>query len=234
MIARARERLIVALDVPSVGEAEDIVEALAEATLFYKIGLELAVAGGIDFAGDLVNAGYKVFLDLKLHDIPNTVERATRRAAELGVSFLTVHGYPATMAAAAKGRQGSELQVLAVTVLTSWDATDLSAAGIAGSVADTVVRRAGQAKAAGVDGVVCSAAEVAAVRGVVGPAMKLVTPGIRPTGAEHGDQKRVVSPGTAIRSGADFLVIGRPIIAAPDPKAAADAIVNEIAASLTK
>ena len=234
MIARARERLIVALDVPSVGEAEDIVETLAEATVFYKIGLELAVAGGIDFAGDLVNAGYKVFLDLKLHDIPNTVERATRRAAELGVSFLTVHGYPATMAAAAKGRAGSDLQVLAVTVLTSWDATDLAAAGIAGSVADTVARRAGQAKAAGVDGVVCSAAEVAAVRGLVGPAMTLVTPGIRPAGAAHGDQKRVVSPGAAIRSGADFLVIGRPIIAAPDPRAAADAIVTEVAAALTK
>ncbi|ALK10696.1 orotidine-5'-phosphate decarboxylase [Blastochloris viridis] len=231
MIVPARERLIVALDVPSVAEAEHLVETLAESAVFYKIGLELAIAGGIDFAGELIAAGYQVFLDLKLHDIANTVERATRKAAELGVSFLTVHAYPQTMRAAVAGRGDSELKILGVSVLTSWDQSDLAAAGVEASVAATVARRAAQAKEAGVDGLVCSAEEVAAVRAVVGRDMALVTPGIRPTGSAVGDQKRVMGPGAAIRAGADFLVVGRPIIAAPDPKRAADLIVGEIAAA---
>ncbi|BBF94230.1 orotidine-5'-phosphate decarboxylase [Blastochloris tepida] len=231
MIVAARERLIVALDVPTVGEAEALVETLAESAVFYKIGLELAVAGGIEFAGELAAAGYHVFLDLKLHDIGNTVERATRRAAELGVSFLTVHAYPQTMRAAVAGRGSSDLRILAVTVLTSWDDSDLAAAGIQGSVAETVARQAAQAREIGIDGIVCSAAEAAAVRAIVGPDMALVTPGIRPAGAAQGDQKRVVGPAAAVRAGADYLVVGRPIIAAPDPKRAADAIVGEIAAA---
>jgi orotidine-5'-phosphate decarboxylase len=231
MIVKARERLIVALDVPSVPEAEQMVETLAESAVFYKIGLELAIAGGIDFAGELISAGYRVFLDLKLHDIGNTVERATARAAELGVTFLTVHAYPPTMRAAVAGRGDSGTKILAVSVLTSWDQNDLADAGVQGSVAETVARRAAQAKEAGVDGLVCSAAEVAAVRAIVGPDMALVTPGIRPTGSAVGDQKRVMGPGAAIRAGADFLVVGRPIVAAPDPKRAADLIVGEIAAA---
>ena len=226
-----RERLIVALDVPSVGEAEALVARLGDTVLFYKIGYQLAFAGGIDFARVLAGAGKRVFLDLKLHDIGNTVARGVEGVARLGASFLSVHAYPQTMHAAVDARKGSALRLLAVTVLTSYDNADLAAAGYDFTVPELVAERAAQARDIGVDGVVCSAAEASALRPILGRAMVLVTPGIRPVGAESGDQKRIVTPSAAIAAGADYLVVGRPIIAAPDPRAAAEAIVAEIAAA---
>jgi orotidine-5'-phosphate decarboxylase len=223
-----RERLIVALDVASVAEAEALVARLGETVSFYKIGYQLAFAGGIDFARVLAGAGKRVFLDLKLHDIGNTVARGVESVARLGVSFLTVHAYPQTMHAAVDGRKGSALRLLAVTVLTSYDDADLAAAGYDFTVSELVGERAAQARDVGIDGLVCSGEEAAMLRPVVGPAMVLVTPGIRPAGASAGDQKRVMTPSAAITAGADHLVIGRPIVAASDPKAAAAAIVAEI------
>jgi len=225
----ARDRLIVALDLASVAEAERTVLRLGEAVSFYKIGYELVMAGGLGFAGDLAQAGKNVFLDLKLHDIGNTVSRATERAAELGVKFLTVHAFPQTMKAAADARGKSGLKILAVTVLTSWDDADLKEAGYSLGIKDMVAKRAEQAKAAGVDGLVASAAEAAMLKKQVGNSLLLVTPGIRPAGSAAGDQKRIMTPAKAIAAGADYLVVGRPIVDAPDPKAAADAIVAEIA-----
>ena len=225
-----RERLIVALDVPQAGEAERLVQRVGDAALFYKIGLELALAdGGLRLVRRLADAGLKVFLDLKLHDIPNTVERAAAQAVKLGAALLTVHGYPQTMGAAAAGAKGSGLKLLAVTVLTSYDDEDLLEAGYRFGVAAMVQRRAEQARALGVDGVVASAAEAAEIRRTLGSEMILVTPGIRPAGAEVGDQKRVATPASAVSSGADYIVVGRPITGAPDPRAAAISIVAEIA-----
>jgi len=226
-----RERLIVALDVPSVAQAEALVAKLGEAVSFYKIGYQLAFAGGIDFARALASAGKQIFLDLKLHDIGNTVARGVESVARLGASFLTVHAYPQTMHAAVDARAGSNLRILAVTVLTSYDDADLAAAGYDFTVPELAAERAAQARDIGVDGLVCSGEEAAALRQVVGRGMVLVTPGIRPAGAEAGDQKRVMTPASAIAAGADYLVVGRPIVAAADPKAAADAIVAEIAAA---
>jgi orotidine-5'-phosphate decarboxylase len=223
-----RERLIVALDVASVAEAEALVARLGETVSFYKIGYQLAFAGGIDFARVLAGAGKRVFLDLKLHDIGNTVARGVESVARLGVSFLTVHAYPQTMHAAVDGRKGSALRLLAVTVLTSYDDADLAAAGYDFTVSELVGERAAQARDVGIDGLVCSGEEAAMLRPVVGAGMVLVTPGIRPAGAAAGDQKRVMTPSAAIGAGADHLVIGRPIVAASDPKAAAEAIVAEI------
>jgi orotidine-5'-phosphate decarboxylase len=225
----ARERLIVALDVPSVAEAEALVVRLGETVSFYKIGYQLAFAGGIDFARVLAGAGKRIFLDLKLHDIGNTVARGVESVARLGASFLTVHAYPQTMHAAVDARKGSALRLLAVTVLTSYDDADLADAGYDATVPELVAERAAQARNIGVDGVVCSAEEAARIRPIVGAKLKLVTPGIRPAGAEAGDQKRIMTPAKAIAAGADYLVVGRPIMAAPDPKAAAQAIVAEIA-----
>jgi orotidine-5'-phosphate decarboxylase len=227
----ARERLIVALDVASVAEAEALVARLGESVAFYKIGYQLAFAGGIDFARALAGAGKQVFLDLKLHDIGNTVARGVESVARLGASFLTVHAYPQTMHAAVDARKGSSLRILAVTVLTSYDDADLAAAGYDFTVSELVAERAGQARDVGVDGIVCSAAEAEMLRPTLGPGMVLVTPGIRPGDTEKGDQKRVMTPTAAITAGADYLVVGRPVIAAPDPKAAAKAIVAEIAAA---
>jgi orotidine-5'-phosphate decarboxylase len=223
-----RERLIVALDVASVAEAEALVARLGETVSFYKIGYQLAFAGGIDFARVLAGAGKRVFLDLKLHDIGNTVARGVESVARLGVSFLTVHAYPQTMHAAVDGRKGSALRLLAVTVLTSYDDADLAAAGYDFTVSELVGERAAQARDIGIDGLVCSGEEAAMLRPVVGPGMVLVTPGIRPAGAAVGDQKRVMTPSAAIAAGADHLVVGRPIVAASDPRAAAEAIVIEI------
>jgi orotidine-5'-phosphate decarboxylase len=223
-----RERLIVALDVASVAEAEALVARLGETVSFYKIGYQLAFAGGIDFARVLAGAGKRVFLDLKLHDIGNTVARGVESVARLGASFLTVHAYPQTMHAAVDGRKGSTLRLLAVTVLTSYDDADLAAAGYDFTVSELVGERAAQARDIGIDGLVCSGEEAAMLRPVVGPGMVLVTPGIRPAGAAVGDQKRVMTPSAAIAAGADHLVIGRPIVAASDPQAAAEAIVIEI------
>lgn len=226
-----RDRLIVALDLPDVRAAEGMVEKLGDAVSFYKVGFELALAGGLPFAQALARSGKKVFLDLKLHDIANTVARATERAAELGATFLTVHAFPPTMRAAVEGRGKSALKILAVTVLTSWDDNDLEEAGYSHSVRDLVRMRAEQAREIGIDGLVASAAEAADLRKKIG-AMLLVTPGIRPAGGAAGDQKRIVTPTEAIKAGADHLVVGRPVLSADDPKAAAEAIVAEIAGAL--
>ena len=222
-----RDRLIVALDVPSVAEAEALIARLGDAATFYKIGYRLAYAGGLDLAARLAASGAKVFLDLKLHDIGNTVEEGVRSASGLGATFLTVHAYPQTMAGAVRGR-GEGLKLLAVTVLTSYDDADAAEAGYALPVADLVARRAGQAAQAGIDGIVCSATEAAAVRKIVGPERLIVTPGIRPVGAEAGDQKRVMTPGQARAAGIDHVVVGRPITGAADPRAVAQAIVAEM------
>jgi len=223
-----RERLIVALDVASIAEAEALVARLGETVSFYKIGYQLAFAGGIDFARVLAGAGKRVFLDLKLHDIGNTVARGVEGVARLGASFLSVHAYPQTMHAAVDARKGSALRLLAVTVLTSYGDADLAAAGYDFTVSELVAERAAQARDVGVDGLVCSGEEATMLLSNVGAGMILVTPGIRPAGAAAGDQKRVMTPAAAIAAGADYLVVGRPIIAAPDPKAAADAIIAEI------
>ena len=224
----ARERLIVALDLPTVAAAEAMVSRLGEAVCFYKIGYQLAFAGGLPFAAGLIGAGKQVFLDLKLHDIGNTVTKGVESVAQIGATFLTVHAYPQTMKAAVEGKQGSTLRILAVTVLTSYDDADLAAAGYDMSVGELAAARASQARDTGVDGLVCSAEEVANLRSIVGPGMTLVTPGIRPAGSASGDQKRIMTPAKAIAAGADYLVVGRPIVEAGDPKAAADAIVAEI------
>jgi len=227
-VLQPRERLIVALDLPSVEAAEQMVARLGDAVSFYKIGYQLAFAGGLGYARTLVGAGKRVFLDLKLHDIGNTVAQGVRSVARLGASFLTVHGYPQTMQAAVEAREAN-LRILAVTVLTSYDDGDLAAAGYSMPVQSLVARRADQARALGVDGLVCSPEEAAHVRAIVGGSMALVTPGIRPAGAAADDQKRIATPAAAIAAGADYLVVGRPIVAAADPRAAARAIVKEIA-----
>jgi orotidine-5'-phosphate decarboxylase len=227
-----RDRLIVPLDLPSVAAAEAMVGKLGDAVTFYKIGYQLAYAGGLPLVSQLVKSGKKVFLDLKLHDISNTVARGVESVARLGATFLTVHAYPQTLKAAVEGRAGSDLKILAVTVLTSYDDGDLHAAGYRLSVSDLVEARAQQAQVLGVDGIVCSAEEAASVRKVVGHQMNLVTPGIRPAGADVGDQKRVMTPARAIAAGADYLVVGRPITGAADPRAAAEAIQAEIKQAL--
>jgi len=225
-----RDKLIIGLDVPSVEEARSVVERIGDAGTFYKIGYQLAYAGGFEFARELIGQGKKVFLDLKLHDIGNTVEAGVRSVARLGATFLTVHAYPQTMRAAVAGKAGSSLKILAVTVLTSYDDQDLVEAGYAPvTAAELVARRAGQARDLGIDGIVCAATEAERVRAVVGPDRLIVTPGIRPTGSDAGDQKRVVTPAQGIRLGADHLVVARPIVKAADPRAAAEAIVREIA-----
>jgi orotidine-5'-phosphate decarboxylase len=228
-----RDCLIVALDVPSVDAAETMVTRLGDAVTFYKIGYQLAFAGGLDYAPKLIQSGKRVFLDLKLHDIANTVAAGVKSVARLGASFLTVHAFPQVMQAAVEARE-SGLRILAVTVLTSLNDADLAEAGYATTVAALAARRAAQARAVGVDGLVCSPEEVANLRRIVGDRLTLVTPGIRPAGAEVGDQKRVATPAAAIAAGADYLVVGRPIIAASDPKAAAEAIVAEIVGAATK
>lgn len=227
-----RQRLIVALDVPSVEAAKAMVARLGDAVVFYKIGYQLAFAGGLAYAPALVDAGKQVFLDLKLHDIGNTVAEGVNSVARLGASFLTVHAYPQTMKAAVEARAGSSLQILAVTVLTSYDDEDLRTAGYRLGVSDLVAARARQAQELGVDGLVCSPEEAAALRKIVGQRMKLVTPGIRPAGAASGDQKRIMTPARAIAAGSDYLVVGRPVLEAADPKAAAEAILAEIAPAL--
>ncbi|MGB8894598.1 MAG: orotidine-5'-phosphate decarboxylase [Pseudolabrys sp.] len=224
----ARERLIVALDVPSVAAAEAMVARLGESVWFYKIGYQLAFVGGLPFAAGLIAAGKQVFLDLKLHDIGNTVAKGVESVAQLGATFLTVHAYPQTMKAAVEGKRGSKLRILAVTVLTSYDDADLAAAGYELNVKELATARAAQARDTGVDGLVCSAEEAVTLRDIAGPGMVLVTPGIRPAGSAQGDQKRIMSPAHAIAAGADFLVVGRPIMEARDPRAAADAIVAEV------
>jgi orotidine-5'-phosphate decarboxylase len=227
-----RDRLIVPLDLPNVAAAEAMIARLGDSVTFYKIGYQLAYAGGLPLIGQLAAGGKKVFADLKLHDIGNTVARGVESVAKLGATFLTVHAYPQTMRAAVEGRAGSSLKILAVTVLTSYDDGDLHAAGYRLGVSDLVEARAQQAQVLGVDGIVCSPEEAASLRKIVGHQMVLVTPGIRPVGAASGDQKRVMTPARAIAAGADYLVVGRPILEAGDPKAAAEAIQAEIKQAL--
>jgi orotidine-5'-phosphate decarboxylase len=227
-----RDRLIVALDLPGIAAAEAMIARLGDSVTFYKIGYQLGFAGGLPLARQLADSGKKVFVDLKLHDIGNTVARGVESVAKLGASFLTVHAYPQTMKAAGEGRSGSDLKILAVTVLTSYDDGDLHAAGYRLGVSDLVEARAQQAQVLGVDGLVCSPEEAASLHKIVGHQMVLVTPGVRPAGAAHGDQKRVMTPSRAISAGADYLVVGRPVTEAADPRIAAEAIQAEIAQAL--
>ena len=222
-IADPRDRLIVALDLPDVAAAERI----GDAATFYKIGYRLGYAGGLAFAERLARQGKKTFLDLKLHDIGNTVEEGVRSASGLGATFLTVHAYPQTMRAAVKGR-GNGLKILAVTVLTSYDDADATEAGYALPVTELVAQRSAQARDIGIDGIVCSAVEAEAVRRVVGTECLIVTPGIRPADAALGDQKRVMTPGQARAAGIDHVVVGRPITGADDPRRIAERIVAEM------
>jgi orotidine-5'-phosphate decarboxylase len=226
-----RDRLIVALDLPTVRDAEAMVERLGDSVSFYKIGYQLAFAGGLPLTRALTQAGKRVFLDMKLHDIENSVARGVESVARLGVNFLTVHAYPQTMKAAVAARAGSDLKILAVTVLTSYDDIDLAESGYTTGVEALVARRAQQAHDLGVDGLVCSPEEASPLRLAVGHEMVFVTPGIRPQGSARGDQKRVTTPAQAIAAGADYLVVGRPITGASDPKAVAQAIVDEISAA---
>jgi len=229
----ARDRLIVALDLPEAEQAAALVQRLGPAVSFYKIGLELVMAGGLDLARRLKQAGKQVFLDMKLLDIENTVERATRTAAGTGADFLTVHATDSkTLRAAVAGKAGTALRILGVTVLTNLDAADVAEQGIAETPAGLVVRRARLACAAGCDGIVASGLEAAAIRRAVGAKAALVTPGIRAPGGGAGDQTRIATPHSAIANGADYLVVGRPIVQAADPVAAATAFVSAIEQAL--
>jgi orotidine-5'-phosphate decarboxylase len=228
-----RDRLIVALDVPSLDVAQGLVARLGDAVTFYKIGYQLAFAGGLDYAPKLVQSGKRVFLDLKLHDIGNTVAAGVKSVSRLGASFLTVHAFPQVMRAAVDARENG-LRILGVTVLTSLSDADLAKAGYAATVRELALLRAEQACEIGMDGLVCSSEEVGSLRERVSNKLVLVTPGIRPAGAAVGDQKRVATPAAAIDAGADYLVVGRPIIDASDPKAAAEAIVADIAGATRK
>ncbi|WP_037546288.1 orotidine-5'-phosphate decarboxylase [Stappia stellulata] len=232
--ANARDRLIVGLDVPTVDEARDIVRRTEGAVGTYKIGMQLQFAGGLEFARELAEAGHSIFLDVKLLDIDNTVAKAVENIARMGMRFVTIHAYPKAMAAAADAlaASGANLCLLGVTVLTSMDEDDLHAAGYAGSVPDLVRARAANARAAGMGGIVCSPQEVSDLREVLGEELVTVTPGIRPAGAQAGDQKRIMTPTDAIKAGADYLVVARPVVMASDPRAAAEAIVAEIDAAL--
>ncbi|WP_413710812.1 orotidine-5'-phosphate decarboxylase [Rhizobium sp. Rhizsp82] len=228
----ARERLIVGLDVPTLGEAEKIVSTLGDDVLFYKIGYQLVFAGGLEFARELAQSGKKIFLDMKLLDIDNTIASGVENIVKMGMSMLTLHAYPKAMKAAVEAARGSDLCLLGVTVLTSMDEQDLIAAGYEYDPHTLVLRRAEQALAAGMGGIVCSAEESAAVRKIVGPNMAIVTPGIRPAGSEKGDQKRVMTPADALKAGSSHLVVARPIVKAADPKEAARVILAEMDAAL--
>ena len=225
------DRLIVALDVPNAVEGEALAARLGDAVGFYKIGLGMLTGGGLALAIELIRGGKRVFLDMKLFDIGTTVEAAVRGLAQYDIDFLTVHGDPQVVEAAMHGRGAAATRILAVTVLTSLDRDDLDRMMMAdGSVGDIAVERARRALAAGADGVIASAREAAAIRALPEAEGRLiVTPGIRPAGAAAGDQKRLATPGAAIRAGADHVVVGRPVWAATDPRAAAEAILRELA-----
>jgi orotidine-5'-phosphate decarboxylase len=242
MRPKSDDRLIVALDVSSAAAAQKIVTAVGDSVHIYKVGMQLYTAEGPQVVRDLVSSGRQVFLDLKYHDIPNTVAAAVREAAQLGVSLLTVHasGGEKTLRAAAEAshagagvtaRQSQPLQILAVTVLTSMDESDLHQTGVSGALLDQVLRLASIALGTGCAGVVSSAREVKALRAKLGENFLIVNPGVRPAGADHGDQARVVTPAEAFRAGATHIVVGRPITAAKDPAAAARAIQQEISAA---
>ena len=230
----ARDHLIVGLDVPTIADAERTVRTLGDSVSFYKIGYQLVFAGGLEFARDLARDGKNVFLDMKLLDIDNTVAKGVENIVKMGMSMLTLHAYPKAMAAAVAAARGSDLCLLGVTVLTSMDEKDVIDAGYEYDPHTLVLRRAEQARIAGMGGIVCSAEEASAVRKIVGPDMAIVTPGIRPAGAEKGDQKRVMTPSEALRAGASHLVVARPIVKADDPLAAAHAILAEMDGALSK
>ncbi len=222
--------VIVALDLDSRKEAEALIDVLSGRADFYKIGYQLFYGGdGFALGKDLLRAGKKVFFDLKMLDIDNTVEKGIAAIAATGATMVTVHAYPKTMRAAAKAAAGTKLCVLGVTVLTSMDDADVREAGYARDAAGLVMLRAEQARDAGIGGLVCSPQEARMVRDIVGPKLAIVTPGVRPAGSAMGDQKRVMGPREALDAGASHLVIGRPITAAPDPAAAYDAIAKDIA-----
>jgi orotidine-5'-phosphate decarboxylase len=220
--------IIIALDVESAGEARALVARLGDSVSFYKVGMELYAAAGMEFVKELVGQGQQVFLDMKFYDIGETVKRAVAQVARSGVRFLTVHGSGAVMRAAVEGRGDSQLKLLAVTVLTSFDEADLADLGYPCPVRDLVALRVRKAIEAGVDGLVCSPLEAAEVRRLAGPAAILVTPGVRSAGAGKGDQKRVATPAEAIRNGANYLVIGRQVTRAEDPRAEVLKICDEI------
>jgi len=225
---KSDSRIYVALDLPSVEEARAMVETLGESVSAYKVGLQLLPIGGAEFCRELKAMGKSVFADFKLHDIGATVEKATRSVASLGVDHLTVHARPQVMRAAAKGADGTDLRVLGVTVLTSLDKDDLRAIGHEQTAEALVMLRAGQAVAAGIQGVVSSPLEANALRARVPDTFDIVTPGVRPAGAAKGDQQRVATPVDAIRLGATHIVVGRPITQNGDPRAAALRIVEEL------
>lgn len=221
--------LIIALDVDSADEALSLIEKIGPAADFYKVGMELYAAAGMGLVKQIAASGRKVFLDLKLYDIGETVKRATRQICSSATpAFLTVHGSRAVMAAAVEGKGNSATKILAVTVLTSFDQQDMADLGHTSSISDLVDLRVRKAKESGVDGIVCSPLEVLRVRGIAGPGMKLVTPGVRSAGADKGDQKRVATPAEALRDGADYLVIGRQVTRAAEPRAACEQILSEI------
>jgi orotidine-5'-phosphate decarboxylase len=228
----AREKLIVALDYWNIEDARKLVRELDDEVSFYKVGLGLQLVGGNEFARELIAEGKRVFLDYKYYDIAETVQRAVAQAAELKITFLTVHGVASIMKAAVAGRGNSDMKVLGVTVLTSMDAEDIKEMGFECSVEDLVVARAKRALEVGVDGVIASALEVTELRKQTSNKLMIVSPGIRPSGGARHDQKRVATPFEAMRAGADYLVLGRPIYAADNPKAAAQAIIQEMADAL--
>ena len=224
-------RAIVALDLESARDALALVDRLGDSASFYKVGLELYTAGGMEIVRELKARGHRVFLDLKLYDIGETVKRATVQVARVGVDFLTVHGSLAVMQAAVAGNQSATLRLLAVTVLTSFDESDLTQMGYPCAVSDLVALRVRNAMEAGIHGIVCSPVEVARVRSLTGPGAILVTPGVRSAGAAAGDQKRVATPAEAISNGADYLVIGRQVTRASDPRAEMLKILEETSAA---
>ena len=220
--------VIVALDLATAAEARSLIAALGDSASFYKVGLELYTGAGMDFVRDLKSEGHRVFLDLKLYDIGETVKRAVEQVARAGADFLSVHGSKAILEAAAAGRGGAPLRLLAITVLTSFDENDLRQMGYPGTVSELVELRVRNAIEAGVDGIVCSPLEVARVRALAGPTATLVTPGVRSAGTAAGGQKRVATPAEAIANGADYLVIGRQVTRAADPRGEILRILEEI------
>lgn len=232
IIERTREKLIVALDYWDINDAIKLVEYLGDEVSFYKVGLGLQLAGGDSLAKSLIQQGKRVFLDYKYLDIEETIKTAVKRAAELEIDFLTVHGVGGILRAAVEGRGNSRLKILCVTLLTSMDAEDVKEMGFECDVEELVLARAKKALDAGVDGVIASAREAAAIRKQTSNKLMIVSPGIRPQDSASDDQKRVATPGEAIRAGADYLVIGRPITRAADPKQAARDIISEMAGVL--
>ncbi len=224
----AKNRLIIGLDVPTIKEAENIVAEIGDTAIFYKIGHQLAFAGGLELARDLVADGKQIFLDMKLLDIDNTVAKGVENIVKMGVTMTTIHAYPKAMKAAVAAARGSDLCLLGVSVLTSMDDDDLRATGYSKTARELVELRAEQARDAGMGGIVASALEAQMIRQLIGNDIALVTPGIRPAGSAKGDQKRVMTPADAIRAGASHLVVARPVVGVEDKKAAAAQIIDEI------